>query len=209
MKRLLLLLWVCVFWFILFYQFRFLRNPVREGVADQAVFLSPAHGTVTKIIKRTEGEIPVEKKYATTFLAQTQDIAPSWYLINIMMTPMNIHYQRAPMVSTVVNQKYVKWKFMNAVSDAASLGAHFENERNEILFETESWFRYKVIQIAWYLARRIHSHVELGQSLGSAETIGLISLWSQVSVIVPEWIDLKVKEWESVIDWVTVLWTIQ
>lgn len=195
----------CVF----FYQFRFLRNPVRNWVDDPSVFLSPAHGKITKIIKRTEWEIPVQKKYATTFLTQTKDVSPSWYLINIMMTPLNVHYQRAPISSVLVDQTYVKGKFMNAVNDASSLWAHFENERNEMLFKTESWFHYKLIQIAWYLARRIHSHVQVWQSLVSAETIGLISLGSQVSVLVPDSLVLQVKEWDNVIDWVTVLWLLE
>ena len=53
------------------------------------------------------------------------------------MTPLDIHYQRAPLASTLISQKYIPGKFLNAVENPESLRAHFENERNEMTFETK------------------------------------------------------------------------
>ena len=209
LKTISIILLAFIIIFGLYYQFWFLRNPVREWVQDKNIILSPAYGTVSKIIKRDTSQITVEKKYASTFLTQTSDIWTWGYLINIMMTPLDIHYQRAPLASTLISQKYVSWKFLNAVENPESLRAHFENERNEMTFETEDWFRYKIIQISWYLARRIVPMLEDNQKVTSAETIWLIKLWSQVSIILPSNIELHIQEWDKLIDGVSSLGKIQ
>lgn len=206
LKTLGLLLLLCIICFWLFYQFRFLRNPERLPNENPNLIISPAYGEVSAIIKRYwVDDVPVEKKYAKTFLTQTSDMGSWGYLINIMMTPLDIHYQRAPIESTLIKQEYVPGKFLNAVTDPSSLTAHFENERNEMTFETWDGFRYKIIQIAGFLARRIHSHVEIDQQVTSAETIGLISLGSQVSILLPPEVILDIEVWQRVVDGVTVI----
>lgn len=209
MSEFLLLLAILWLAFRLYYTYRFLRNPERNWTNDWSLFLSPAYWTVSEIIKRDAKSVSVKKKYASIFQTQTEEIWEAWRLINIMMTPLDIHFQRACYPSKVITQTYISWKFLNAVHDAWSLTAHFENERNEITFETAKWMRYKVIQIAWFLARRIHSYVHVWTTVSSAQTTWLISLWSQVSVILPlDWIEIKIKKGQKVIDGESVLATI-
>lgn len=190
------------------YYFWFLRHPHRIGVQDTVSILSPAHGVVSKILYRSGDQVPIEKSYYPIFLAQTQDIGDAGYLINISMNVHNVHYQRAVLPSTLIQQEYIPWKFLNAVYDAGSLQAHFENERNEMTFRTDTGFVYKVIQIAGLVARRIESYVEVGDKVVSAQDIWLIKLWSQVSLLLPGNVILSIHEWDIVIDGETILGSI-
>jgi phosphatidylserine decarboxylase len=54
---------------------------------------------------------------------------------------------------------------MNAIHKASKLRSTFSNEHNQILFETEQGIRYKVIQIAGYVARKIVSYVRPGETV--------------------------------------------
>ncbi len=192
---------------LLFYFWYFLRDPERVGVEDENVILSPANGKVSRIIERDGESVDVKKKYAAIFETQTEDIWESGYLINIAMNLHNVHYQRAPLKSKLIKEEYVPGRFLNAVRDAWGLKAHFENERNELTFQTDDWFTYKIVQIAGLLARRIVDYVELDEEVDSADTIGLIKLWSQVSILLPSSVDLLIEEGQVVYDGVTQLAT--
>jgi phosphatidylserine decarboxylase len=148
---------------VLLYFFGFLRNPKREWIKDPSLILSPANGVVSKILYRSWTSAEIEKDHYPVFATQTEAIWSSWYLINISMNLQNIHYQRAPLASTLIHQEYIEWNFFNAVRDTDSLNAHFVNERNEMTLQTADGFTYKVVQIAWLLARRIESFVTTGQ----------------------------------------------
>jgi predicted nucleic acid-binding protein len=79
-----------------------------------------------------------------------------------------------------------------------------------MLWQTESWFKYKVIQIAWKLARRIVPMVKSWDKLKQWDTIGLIKFWSQVTIILPKNnIEILTKIWDIVIDWETALASIK
>jgi phosphatidylserine decarboxylase len=66
-------------------------------------------------------------------------------MVSIMMTPLNVHYQRAPQGSKLIEQVHRHGKFLNAMWDKNST---FENEYNSMIFETPDHIKFKVIQIA-------------------------------------------------------------
>ena len=84
-------------------------------------------------------------------------------------------------------------------------GTRFENEHNEMLFESASGKKYKVVQIAGFLARRIEDYVQTEQQVKQGEIIGLIKLGSQVTVIFPHDVTPIVKVGEVTIDGETVI----
>ncbi len=185
----------------LFYKFYFLRQPDRNIPNNNSLFVAPANGTVVQILERDEEKIPVEKKHKFAFETFTNDVASGGYLVSIMMTPLNVHYQKAPTDAKIIYQKHTDGNFFNAMSEWKLNDVVFENERNEILFETEAGMKYKTIQIAGKLARKIVSFVEVGQELKQWDTYGLIKLGSQVTIVLPkDGIELQVKTWDVVID---------
>ena len=189
----------------LFYVFYFLRKPRRKFIPNPKTFLSPANGKIVAIIKRWENDHIISTKYRKVFVTETHDVATSGYMIDIMMNLGNVHYQRAPLDSTLIRQTHKKWNFFNALKKRRIYDTMFTNEHNELLFQTKDGFTYKVIQIAWKVARRIVSFVVPEQPVKQWQTIGLIKFWSQVSVLLPSTVELQIKLWDKVIDGETVL----
>lgn len=192
--------------FILFYKFWFLRNPLRQTPIDPNNFISPANGKIVQILEWDESTIPVIKKHYKAFETFTNDVAMEGYLISIMMTPLDVHYQKASTNAKLINQKYTKWNFFNALSESKLNDVIFENERNEMLFETENNLKYKIIQIAGKMARRIYPILSTWDIVQQWQIIWLIKLGSQVTIVLPKnWIELKSKIWDYVIDGETIL----
>ena len=128
-----------------------------------------------------------------------------------MLTTFDVHFQRAPIDGTVTLVSYTEGKFLNAVNDAASLRC-LENEKNEMLITKKfknKKFSVKVIQIAGALARRIVCFVHAGKEVKKGEDIGLITLGSQVSLIIPSSCNLKIKEGQYVYGGKTIIADIQ
>lgn len=206
LKILLIVIFCFIIFCILFYFLYFLRNPSRNTPQDNTLFISPANWKIVQILWRDQEMIPVEKKHKFAFETFTNDVATSGYLVSIMMTPMNVHYQKAPTDGKIIYQKHTDGNFFNAMSESTLNNVIFENERNEILFETNNWLKYKVIQIAGKLARRIESFVQIWDKIKQWENYWIIKLWSQVTIVLPkDWIELQVKTWDIVVDWESII----
>ncbi|MBI4143390.1 phosphatidylserine decarboxylase, partial [Candidatus Woesearchaeota archaeon] len=67
-----------------------------------------------------------------------------------------------------------------------------ENEKNEIIIQNNK-MKIKVVQIAGFLARRIKCFVKKNQKVNKGDKIGMIALSSQTTIVIPAWVDLKVK----------------
>jgi phosphatidylserine decarboxylase len=78
-----------------------------------------------------------------------------------------------------------------------------------MIFETPDHIKFKVIQIAWFLARRIVPYLQIGQSVKQGDVIGLIKMGSQVTIIFDKNIKVEAKVGDIVHEWVTVLWTVK
>ncbi len=126
-------------------------------------------------------------------------------MVSIMMTPLNVHRQRAPQNAKLIHQEYKTWKFINAMKDAKTLNATLENEHNSMLFETADWIKFKVIQIAGYVARRISPLLETNQEVKQGDIIGLIKLGSQVTIIFDKNVEIVTQIWQTVTEGESVL----
>lgn len=198
-----------VIFILAFYFLFFLRNPIRNIPNDQSLFVSPANGKIIAIIKNPTREDFLYKnnnKVLDNFIEWIGEWAT---MLSIMMTPMNVHYQKAPLDAKLINQEYVQWKKMNAMKDSKNLEATLQNEYNSMLFETPQGVRYKVIQIAWFVARRIVPYLNINQEVSQWDVIGLIKFWSQVTVIFDKNVEIKAKVWDVVVDGETILWEIK
>lgn len=196
----------------LYTNFFFLRKPARNIPNDNSLLVSPANGKVIGIrtydlLASPESAIDyiLEKKDSSTLPGAVKilanDVATSGYVISIALNLGNVHYQRAPAQSTVLNKTYTPGSFKNALKYDGETFFRFENEHNEILLnDIQGGFKYKVVQIAGYLARVIEDYVTVGQQVEQGAIIGLINFGSQVTVILPSSVNLLVKEGDILID---------
>lgn len=189
---------------LLFYRLWFLRNPKRTIPKGENI-VSPADGTIARVIPfgQKTAKLTITKGILGKIHALTGDVAKAGYLIVIVMTPVDMHYQKAPCDCRVMGTRHIRGKFYNAVLNAKDLRAAFENEHNMVLLDTKHG-RIKIIQIAGFLARRIHCFVRPGQKLKKGEDLGIIKLGSQVCFIMPK-LKLKIREGQRVLAASTII----
>lgn len=204
------LMWILCFLLILvvlalglFYKFYFLRSPLREVPGDNQLFVSPANGKIIAIIKQDElkdGETQLYKKHYEVINDWTEGFNSGATLISIMMTPLDVHYQKAPLQATLLEEEHVEGRFLNAMKKDSEMHSTFQNEYNNLLFETPEKYRFRILQIAGFVARRIVDFLETGENVEQGDTIGLIKLGSQVSIILDEHFEVLAKTGDVVID---------
>ena len=190
---------------IAFYRCYFLRQPYRKILNDENLFVSPANGEIIAIIENPTEETILYKNNRRVLNNFIEWIWSWATMVSIMMTPLDVHYQRSPNNATLIEEVYVKWKRLNAMDTDPTMKSTLQNEYNAMLFETKKWVRYKIIQIAWTVARRIVSYVDVDDKVAQWDIIGLIRFGSQVTVIFDNNVDIVAKVWDKVVDWETVL----
>ena len=202
-----------IFWIIViiivcciaFYRCYFLRQPYRKIPNDGNVFVSPANWEIIAIIENPTEDTILYKKNRRVLNNFIEWIWSWATMVSIMMTPLNVHYQRSPNNATLIEEVYVKWKRLNAMDTDPTMESTLQNEYNAMLFETKEWIRYKIIQIAWAMARRIVSYVDVDDEVEQWEVIWLIKFWSQVTIIFDDNVEVLAKIWDKVVDGETVL----
>ena len=188
-----------------YYQVWFLRQPTRNIPGNNQVFVSPANGKIVSIHKWNSQSLVVTKEEYGAINVWTKDVDTAGTIISIQMDVTNVHYQRAPVAGKIVNEIYTHGNFHNAVQMSNEYGIRFENEHNEYLMETPTGKKYKVIQIAGFLARRIVDYTKPGQQVKQGDVIGLIKLGSQVTILLPHDVEVLVKTGDVTVDGETVL----
>jgi phosphatidylserine decarboxylase len=126
-------------------------------------------------------------------------------MVSIMMTPLNVHYQRSPNNATLIEEKYVRWRRRIATKTDPTMRSTLQNEYNAMLFEMDNWVRYRIVQIAWTLARRIVSYLDIDEEVEQWDIIWLIKFWSQVTIIFDSNVEVIAHKGDIVIDGETVL----
>ena len=97
-----------------FYRFYFLRDPIRAVPNDDTMFVSPANGRIIAIIKQDElkdHKAELYKENKKVINDWTEGFSSGATLISIMMTPLDVHYQKAPMGSRMIDEVYVAGRF--------------------------------------------------------------------------------------------------
>lgn len=169
------------------------------------MFVSPANGTIVSITHWNTDSLLIRKEEHGAINVWTSDVDTAGTIVSIQLNIANVHYQRAPVAGRVISEKYVRGSFHNAVSMSNEYGIRFENEHNEFLMESPAGSKYKVIQIAGLLARRIVSYERPGDQVKQGDVIGLIKLGSQVTVIFPHDVLVTAKIGEEVVDGETMI----
>ena len=208
---LILLFCLCVFGFLLF----FYRDPNRVSPNSENAILAPTDGRIGYIKKIKSGEINFSekkgKKINLTDILQNKafDKTQDYYLIGILMSFFNVHFQRAPIAGTVYDQKYIEGKFLDIRFSKKIL--EFEGERNVTYIKAANGnFFAVVMQIASNSVRRIVSYVKPNDNITRGQKIGLIRFGSQVDLIIPaKNVKLLVREKSSVKARLTIIGELQ
>ncbi len=162
--------------------------------------ISPATGRISNIIKISDKhKLRIRKGLVGLVESTAKGIITEGYLISIFMRVYDNHINRAPLDGKVVSIKHSKGSF----KPAGSLKA-LRNEKTEVVMSTRIG-KIKLIQIAGYLARRIETFVKPGQSIKKGEPFGLIKLGSQVTMIIPSTVKLKIRRRQKVHAGTTVM----
>ncbi|MBU0666303.1 MAG: phosphatidylserine decarboxylase [Nanoarchaeota archaeon] len=179
----------------IFYKLFFLRDPAREIPFGNNI-VSPADGVVMRIEKfdnKKNKNLVVKKKHLGCIKTFTSDVSTNGYIISIFMSVWNVHINRAPIAGKVQYSVHTKGKFLKA----DKINSTFENENTQVLIKDEN-FKVKVIQIAGIMARRIVSFVKKDENILKGQRIGLIKIGSQVTLILPKTVNIKIKKGEKV-----------
>jgi phosphatidylserine decarboxylase len=115
--------------------------------------------------------------------------APAWK-ISIFMSPLDVHVNRVPLSGTLVRRRHCPGKFYVASQPKASS----DNERMELVLETDQGVRLGLVQIAGRMARRIICYPREGSRLEKGERLGLIRFGSRVEIYLPESARVTVRQ---------------
>jgi phosphatidylserine decarboxylase len=204
-QRLLYFIGIVCLLFVVYYRVWFLRQPERNIPTDATAFISPANGKIVSIKTYNTTLLDETKQETGVIKLWTQDVDTAGTIISIQMNVANVHYQRASTDATLIDKRHVPGDYKNAVVMSNDFGIRFENEHNEMLFETTSGTKYKLIQIAGFVARRIEDYLTPDQKIKKGDVIGLIKLGSQVTVVLPKSAVVTAKVGDLVIDGESIL----
>ena len=143
----------------------FFRDPERFGDQNGPdVLLAPADGRVVAI---REAPMPISGEPAV--------------MVDIFLSILNVHINRAPAAGEVVALHYERGKFLNALKDKAGR----ENESNTLAIACDSGRRVEVKQISGAIARRIVCTAAEGRRVVAGERFGMIRFGSRTQLFAP------------------------
>lgn len=160
----------------------FFRDPNRSIPEGENILVSPADGRVVCIE------------------AVDDRFVGKGTRISIFMSIFDVHVTRVPFQGIIEKVEYIKGNFRAAFKASASL----ENERSIVSLKNGD-LKITFTQIAGIIARRIASHLCVGDNVVRGERYGIIMFGSRMDIIVPENVRIdvnigdKVRGGESII----------
>ena len=192
----------------LFWRFYyFFRDPKRE-IPSGKVIVAPADGYIIYIKEVLKGEHPVpEKKGVCLSLEEwlgTKVFEGEGYLVGIYMTPLSVHFNRAPIAGLIkkVISKPAEHENFSMAKVMMRLfwgmkpyeeGSRYitKNARNTTVIEGD--FPVATIQIADRYVNQVDSFVKEGQRVEKGQKIGMIRMGSQCDLFLPKNGKLQLK----------------
>ncbi len=184
-----------------FWKIVFLRNPTRKTPKGNHV-VAPADGVVIEVFEFKGKDVTLfkgNKRLLGLINTMTSDVAKEGYIVSVFMSPMDVHINRSPIDGVVESVNHTDGKFLAVNTFEAGL----VNEKSETLIS--GVIKVKMIQIAGFLARRVVTNVEPGQTVAAGQEVGLINLGSQVTVIMPKSVTLNISKGDRTVAGETIL----
>jgi len=153
----------------------FFRDPSRQAPTEAGLYVSPADGKVVEISRIEHDEY----------------LDGPAVRIGIFLSLFNVHINRAPCASRVIELRYHPGEFLNAQNPESSI-------RNENMWlgmeeETPPHRRLIVRVISGLVARRIVCPLRSGEVLARGQKFGMIKLGSRTELILPDVEGLRIE----------------
>jgi phosphatidylserine decarboxylase len=159
----------------------FFRDPERSISADPNALVSPADGTVTHVGEVDDPDFPSGRAFR----------------ISIFLSVFNVHMNRVPRTSRVLDIRYFPGEFL----DARHQDCPVRNEQLWLDLEETSSHRFvRVKQISGAIARRIVCWLRPGEEVITGQRFGMIKFGSRTEVLLPagEAVDVRAKVGDKV-----------
>jgi len=182
----------------------FYRDPLRVPPSDDDLILSPCDGKVVYIRPvSAEGTVFAEKlgrpiPIREITRADWESVSPEGWLIGIYMSPLDVHYNYAPIAGTVSRivytpaktnlpmvdlWEYVSMAWLRRAVDLLGKRYHLENERQTVFLENER-VRVAMVEIADKFVNKITTYVSEGDTVCPAQKVSFIERGSQVDLLI-------------------------
>ena len=178
------------------------RAPARTIPPGRNI-VSPANGRLIAVTKVDGPDLTFFKDGLKNILAVNELNPPVWILL-VEMNLKDVHVQRSPIDGVISRQQYFPGKFKNVLTAKNKSELVNLNEKMLTIIKGEG-LSVGVIQVAGQAARRIKSDVKAGQSVLKGEIFGRITLGSQVVLLLPGNLELKVQAGQKVVDGETIV----
>lgn len=203
----------------------FFRNPSRTAPAEPGL-VSPADGTVVYVRKAAPGEDVVVIKQglrATVKDITREDDGEPKLVIGIFMSPLDVHYNRAPLSGTIdfirrhaaiganAYMSAMHWRTLLNLAPHYAGSVHIvQNERAVTRFVADyngKPFPFYVVQIGARTVNGIDSYYGEGERVERGATFGMIRIGSQVDLVVPwrDGLQARVQPGDKVVAGETIL----
>jgi phosphatidylserine decarboxylase len=177
--------------------YRFFRDPERVPPQIEGAVVSPADGEVVYVREASAGVLPVVTKVGRSYrlieLTRTRLNFEDAVVIGIGMSFSDVHVNRAPITGVVTARSHFPGRF----GSLGRAGMEFENERTTTVLDGDG-LQVAIVQIASRLVRQIASFVGPGENVLMGDRIGAIRFGSQVDVVLPREVDVRVSEGDRV-----------
>ncbi|MGB9867139.1 MAG: phosphatidylserine decarboxylase [Bacillota bacterium] len=214
--------WGALLWFLR--RVWFYRDPVRIPPARDDAILAPADGIVVYTREFRGGEVESNKKGERIPLPEITKtdwgLASQGWLIGIYMSPLDVHFNYAPIGGKVdrivyfpakVNLpmvdlwEYMKLTYLRRAVDLFSHKYRLQNERNT-LFLSNDVISVVVVEIADKFVNKIRCFVKEGDILRAGQKVSFIERGSQVDLVIPTSnVQVTVKPGDRVVGGQTVV----
>ena len=222
------LVWGAVVWFL--QRVWFYRDPVRITPQDQDAVISPCDGQVVYIRRVEDGVIHSEKLGEAIHVTEIthaqwpeQSMPGQGWLIGIYMSPLDVHYNYAPIAGKVTGiehtgaranlpmvdlWEYIQLTWLRRTVDLFAKRYALENERQTIFIDGR--VKIAMVEIADKFVNKIRTFIEVGDDLRPGQKVSFIERGSQVDLFLfTTDVDFKVSVGDQVYGAKTVIATMK
>ena len=197
--------WAAVLYFL--QRIWFYRDPVRVTPQGTDLLISPCDGQVVYIKRVQDGQITANKlgqSIAVTEITHAQwpeGAAPgNGWLIGIYMSPLDVHFNYAPLnatISGIVHNgaklnlpmvdlwEYVQLTYLRRAVDLFAKRYALENERQTVFLEGQLGgqpLKVAMVEIADKFVNKISTYVAVGEPVRPGQKVSFIERGSQVDL---------------------------
>jgi len=197
--------WAAVLYFL--QRIWFYRDPVRVTPQGTDLLISPCDGQVVYIKRVQDGQITANKlgqSIAVTEITHAQwpeGAAPgNGWLIGIYMSPLDVHFNYAPLnatISGIVHNvaklnlpmvdlwEYVQLTYLRRAVDLFAKRYALENERQTVFLEGQLGgqpLKVAMVEIADKFVNKISTYVAVGEAVRPGQKVSFIERGSQVDL---------------------------